>query len=105
MVRKLTGNCYVCNQVKATVFHHVSYYFPNVLMPVCESCHQRIHYGDYFLLCPLHCKEFCWEDNSIYGSNIDIQAKTMPSHLQKYVRIAYESKITSRKEVCKLREW
>ena len=87
-------DCFVCLKNKNDTFHHVSY-IPTVLIPVCDECHKRIHYGDYFLLDPRRCKEFCWEDNYIYGSNVKDQENTMPEHLRIYVRIAFKSEIVT----------
>jgi hypothetical protein len=46
------GKCVLCNTVaKRPIKHHVNY-FPEQLILVCVSCHNRIHKGDLGFYCP-----------------------------------------------------
>ena len=37
------GCCLICSEENGTIEHHVSYYNPEVTIPVCDSCHGSIH--------------------------------------------------------------
>jgi len=48
-------HCYICNQIRYCLFHHLNYDTYSILevkIPVCRDCHSRIHSGELWFLDP-----------------------------------------------------
>jgi GTPase SAR1 family protein len=39
------NQCYICKETKKTLKHHLSY-LPQVIINVCNGCHNKIHRGE-----------------------------------------------------------
>jgi len=42
--QKLNGICYLCRYRKANCRHHPDYNKPKYIIPLCKSCHTRLHH-------------------------------------------------------------
>lgn len=42
--------CYICKSIKQTVEHHISY-LPQIVIKVCQGCHNKIHRGELKQYC------------------------------------------------------
>lgn len=40
----MKGNCYICKKEMKLIEHHISY-LPQIVIRVCQGCHNKIHLG------------------------------------------------------------
>ncbi|MBU0847534.1 hypothetical protein KKH23_10150 [Patescibacteria group bacterium] len=80
--------CCICGVV-CFIAHHICY-DPEITIPVCGSCHRRIHDGDLGSLDP--CRRF--QDKFIKNETGEII--DLPPHLQRYAEIAGNTREANR---------
>ena len=98
-------NCIICRQ-GCFIGHHVCY-DPEISVPICDNCHQKIHHGEYFYLDPTRMArnrhhELMSVSSDNYGGARLVNTATgeieanIPYQLVKYTRYAMQSRAFNR---------